>query len=240
MARVARRTSATVRASTPWADMSDDSRPRSAVAVGLYAGSRPWLGLMVVTPLHQAGTRSEPAMSLPWWIGPNPATVAAPAPPDEPPGEASGCHGLRVGPSMGLDVVKRIDSSGTLVRPTKMAPARRRLATTAESAGAMVPARAGRPFGVGWPSTSRFCLMVTGTPWSGPSGAPAARASSAATAAAMAASPRSTTMALTWGFTARMRSTTSAVTSAQVKSPRSYPSISSVAERFQRSMGPGW
>ena len=47
-------------------------------------------------------------------------------------------------------------------------------------------------------------------------------------------------MALTWGFTARMRSTTSAITSAQVKSPRSYPSISSVAERFQRSMRPGW
>jgi hypothetical protein len=155
-------------------------------------------------------------MSLPWWIGPNPAAAAAPAPPEDPPGEASGCHGLRVAPSTGLDVVKRIDSSGTLVRPTKMAPARRRLATTAESAGAMVPARAGRPLGVGWPSTSRFCLIVTGTPWSGPRGAPAARASSAASAAAMADSPRSTTMALRSGLTVRMRATTSAITSAHV------------------------
>ena len=82
-------------------------------------------------------------MSLPWWIGPMPAAVAAPAPPDEPPGEASGCQGLRVRPSMGFEVVKRIESSGTLVRPMKMAPARRRLATTAESAGAMLPASAG-------------------------------------------------------------------------------------------------
>ena len=62
----------------------------------------------------------------------------------------------------------------------------------------------------------------------------------AAWAAAVAATPRSTTMAFSWGFTARMRSTTSAITSAQVNDPRWYPSISSVAERFQWSMRPGW
>ena len=33
-------------------------------------------------------------MSLPWWSGPKPTAAATPAPPDEPPGVASGCHGL--------------------------------------------------------------------------------------------------------------------------------------------------
>ena len=119
------------------------------VEVGLYAGRRPWLGLMVATPLHHAGTRRLPAMSLPWCRGPKPAAAAAPAPPDEPPGEASGFHGLTVRPSSGLEVVNRIESSGTLVRPTNTAPARRRLAVTAESSGATLSFSAGRPLGVG-------------------------------------------------------------------------------------------
>ena len=78
----------------PCADINVDRKPRSAVADGLKAGIRPCVGLMVTTPQQYAGARSEPAMSLPWWIGPNPAAAAAPAPPDEPPAEASRFHGL--------------------------------------------------------------------------------------------------------------------------------------------------
>src|SRR6266581_1423321 len=98
---------------------------------------RPRVGLTVASPHANAGNRSEPPMSLPWWIGPKPAAAAAPAPPDDPPGEASGCHGLWVRPCNGFTVVTRIETSGVLVRPTIIAPARRKLRTSGEPPGAM-------------------------------------------------------------------------------------------------------
>ena len=88
--------------------------------------------------------------------------------PDEPPGEIAGSHGFNVRPRSGLYVVGGIDSSGVLVRPTMIAPARRTLATRGESSGAMRFARAGKPFGVAWPATSMFSLIVIATPCSGP------------------------------------------------------------------------
>ena len=149
---------------------------------------RPGVGFTVESPFANAGNRSEPPMSLPWWMGPKPAAAAAPAPPDDPPGEASGCQGLSVRPCSGLSVVARMDSSGVLVRPTMMAPARRRFATTGASSGAITVSKAGRPFGVGLPCWSTFSLIVTGTPWSGPRCRPAARSSSARRASARASS----------------------------------------------------
>src|SRR5215468_4215256 len=110
---------------------------------------RPGVGFTVATPHANAGKRREPPMSLPWWIGPKPAAAAEPAPPEEPPGDASGCHGFFVRPWSGLSVVARIDSSGVFVRPTMMAPAARRFATTGASEGAITPSKAGIPFGVG-------------------------------------------------------------------------------------------
>src|SRR5271156_1588383 len=101
-------------------------------------------------------------------MGPKPAAAEAPAPPDDPPGDASGCHGFQVRPCSGFTVVARMESSGVLVRPTTMAPARRRLRTIGESAGATRLANAGSPFVVAWPSWSTFTLIVTGTPNSGP------------------------------------------------------------------------
>src|SRR5215467_5327904 len=112
---------------------------------------RPGVGLTVASPQANEGKRSEPPMSLPWWIGPNPAAAAAPAPPDEPPGDASGCHGLKVLPRSGLSVVARIENSGVFVRPTMIAPALRRLATTGASAGAITFANAGIPLVVALP-----------------------------------------------------------------------------------------
>ena len=74
-----------LRAIGPCDDMNCAISGRSAVALGLKAGMRPWVGLMVATPLQCAGQRSEPPMSLPWAMAPMPAAIAAPAPPDEPP-----------------------------------------------------------------------------------------------------------------------------------------------------------
>src|SRR6059036_3492169 len=119
-------------------------------------------------------------------MGPNPAAAAAPAPPDDPPGDASGCQGFHVRPCNGFAVVTRIESSGVLVRPTMIAPARRRLRTSGESPGAIRLANAGTPFVVACPSTSIFTLIVTGTPNSGPGAARSFNARSAAAASARA------------------------------------------------------
>ena len=43
---------AMLRASGPWADMNCAISGRSAAAEGLKAGMRPWVGLMVATPLQ--------------------------------------------------------------------------------------------------------------------------------------------------------------------------------------------
>ena len=48
-----------------------------------------------------------------------------------------------------VEVVNRMESSGTLVRPTKTAPARRRLAVTAESSGATLSLQRRQAVGCG-------------------------------------------------------------------------------------------
>ena len=57
---------------------------------------RPRLGFRVKIPHHVAGSRTEPPMSVPMCSGPYPATAAAPAPLDEPPGVLVKSQGLRV------------------------------------------------------------------------------------------------------------------------------------------------
>ena len=81
--------------------------------------------------------------------------------------------------------------------------------------------------------------MVTGTPWSGPNAAPADRAASAASGGGRRSVTEVDDDGVHLGVHRADALETSAITSAQVKSPRSYPSISSVAGRFQRSMRPG-
>jgi hypothetical protein len=100
---------------------------------------------MVVTPLHQAGTRSEPAMSLPWWIGPNPATVAA-ALPDELPAR-------RPGATVAGRAVDRIGRGEAHRQLGHVGPAHEDGAGPAQVGDdggvsrAIVMARAGRPLG---------------------------------------------------------------------------------------------
>ncbi len=78
--------------------------------------------------------------------------TAAAAPPEEPPAEAVSFQGLNVRPCSSFTVVPRKENSGVLVRPTMMAPARRRLETTGASAGAITPLKATTPLGVAHPS----------------------------------------------------------------------------------------
>ena len=153
-------------------DMSWASSGRSTLALGLKAGIRPSVGLMVETPLHEAGPRREPPMSLPWAMAPIPAATEAPAPPDEPPQVIAASQGLRVRPCRGLSVNARIENSGVLVRPMMIAPAFLRLATTGASSVAIVSFSPTTPLELAWPVTSMLILIVTGTPCSGPRALP--------------------------------------------------------------------
>ena len=63
-----------------------------------------------------------------------PAAMAAPLPPDEPPGVWSRFHGLRVAPNSGFSVSGFHPSSGVFVFPTTTHPAATSRATRAESA----------------------------------------------------------------------------------------------------------
>ena len=211
--------------------MSCARRPRSAVALGLKAGTRPKVGFTVATPHANDGKRSDPPMSLPWWIGPNPIAAAAAAPPEEPPGDAASSHGLRVRPRSGLSVVPRMESSGVLVRPTMIAPASSRLRTTGEWSGATRPASAGRPFVVACPATSMFSLMVTGTPCSGPSDLAGRDRPGPAFSlcARRASSEQSATIALMRPLCAAIRPSTDSVTSAHDTSRARIIAASSTA-----------
>ena len=70
----------------------------------MSSGMRPTVGLRPTTPLHDAGMRTEPPMSVPSASGTHPDATAAPEPPEEPPGERDGSHGLRVMPHSGEPV----------------------------------------------------------------------------------------------------------------------------------------
>src|SRR6202043_2953535 len=66
--------------------------------------TRPRVGLRPTSPVHAAGIRIEPPMSLAWAAGTSPAATAEAAPPLEPPGERSGAQGFAHGPYVGDSV----------------------------------------------------------------------------------------------------------------------------------------
>ena len=88
---------------------------------------------------------------MPWAIAPMPRATAAAAPPEEPPGVTPAFQGFSLRPRSGFSVNQRKLNSGVLVRPMTMAPAFLRLATTGESSGAMMSAKAATPFGLASP-----------------------------------------------------------------------------------------
>src|SRR5690606_27695207 len=84
---------------------------------------RPLLGFRPKSPQQDAGMRIEPPPSVAWASGTMPDATAAAAPPDEPPEECSGFHGLRQGPRKSDSVVASRPNSGVLLLPTMMKPA---------------------------------------------------------------------------------------------------------------------
>ena len=89
--------------------------------------------------------RTEPPPSLPWLNGQTPAAVIDEAPPDEPPGECAGFHGLRVVPCNGELVSAFQPNSGVVLLPMIGMPAARRRPTIGASSAAGVSSVAWLP-----------------------------------------------------------------------------------------------
>src|SRR5215470_5861301 len=85
--------------------------------------SGPWLtrarvGLSPTNPHSLAGMRMEPPPSLACATGTIPLATAAAEPPDEPPVDLDGSHGLRAGGKLRASVVTVVPNSGAFVRPS--------------------------------------------------------------------------------------------------------------------------
>src|SRR3954470_166413 len=85
----------------------------------------PRVGLTPTSPHSLAGMRIDPPPSLACATATMPLATAAAAPPEDPPVEWPGFHGLRAGGKLLASVVTVVPSSGTLVRPSEMKPASR-------------------------------------------------------------------------------------------------------------------
>ena len=82
---------------------------------------------------HDAGTRIEPPPSPAVANDTRPAATADALPPLDPPGVRARSHGLRVTPHVIDSVNGCIPNSGSVVLPSGIAPAARRIRTTSES-----------------------------------------------------------------------------------------------------------
>ena len=160
-------------------------------------GTRAWVGLMPTRAWAAAGFWMEPPVSsaMPSTAMPEATAVALPA--DEAPGARSGATAVRVGPAQELLAwVPLALRTGTLVLPSRMAPAARMRATTGLSwAGikSMPPdllCSRDQPAVVGKPTMSIGSFTTAGTPASGGSFSPASRRRSMARASSSAWSLR--------------------------------------------------
>jgi hypothetical protein len=89
----------------------------------------PTVGFSPTTFPNAAGTRPEPAVSVPSATGTMPAATAQPEPEDEPPGTRAASNTLR-GTPYGLRVPTRPEANWSrLVFPTRTAPASSRRCT---------------------------------------------------------------------------------------------------------------
>jgi hypothetical protein len=119
---------------------------------------------------------------------------------------------------------------GTLVFPSRTAPAAFKRSTAGASASARKPLKAGFPQVLGSPATSMDSLTVNGSPSSG-NRSPAASASSARAAATRARSKSRTTTALIGPSPASIRSMAPSTSWREEISPRARAATVSVAER---------
>ena len=116
--------------------------------------------------------RMDPPPSVPTARGPSPAATAAEAPPLEPPGVRSRCHGFRVGAKRRLWVAPSQPKVGVFVFPIMMAPAAWSRATMGASSAGTLSRKSGVPNVVRTPLVPTTSLTEKGTPWRGPRRAP--------------------------------------------------------------------
>ena len=131
-------------------------------------GSAPRVGRRPTTPQWEAGTRTEPLVSVPSASATMPAATATADPPLDPPA-------IRVG-SCGLctpGVIMPSASSCVAVLPMITAPAATRASTTSALRSATRSSGRAAPRRVGRPATSMTSLIATGRPCSGPRERPA-------------------------------------------------------------------
>ncbi len=113
-------------------------------------------------------------MSVPMAQGTTPAATATAEPDEDPPGTRAGSSGLRGVPWCALMPSPEKANSLRLVLPTQTRPAADSRATAGASCTAAgAPARTADAAVVGVPATSTMSFHATGTPSSGPAGAPA-------------------------------------------------------------------
>src|SRR5262249_62092725 len=109
----------------PWAPMRATAFGNGGTGNCPLFGRRVSLGRCPYTPQKTAGTRMEPPMSLPTSRALSPAAIAAALPPLDPPGVRPRSHGLLARPWMGLADCQSASMGGTLVLPSRTAPAAR-------------------------------------------------------------------------------------------------------------------
>src|SRR3984885_13511260 len=153
-------------------------------------GMTPRVGLTPTTPFSAAGTRPEPAVSVPRAKSTRPSATATADPALEPPEILAGSHALRTAP-YGLRVPTRpVANWSRLVLPSTTAPAARSR-TTAVASRAGRYSYEGAPAVVGSPATSMLSLTAATSPASGSCSPAATTASIAAASARASAAGRS-------------------------------------------------
>ena len=160
-----------------------------------------------------------------------PLATAAADPPEDPPVECSGFHGLRAGGKLLGSVVTVVPNSGTFVRPRTTKPAARNCSARNDVTGIGAPAIGPIPNAVGSPATvAPRSFSSSGTPRKGPSG-------SSPAASSRAASKRVRMTASSLGLRASIRAIAPSTSSAAVTSPRRTRSACAVASSQATSVG---
>ena len=118
-----------------------------------------------MTPLAEAGPRTEPPVSVPSAKLENPAATAAPLPPLDPAGDRSTANGLRICPPS-VDSAAPLANSLMLVNPRMTHPARLSRRVCSASWIATESRKPWKPAVAGHPATSMFALRSTGIPCS--------------------------------------------------------------------------
>src|SRR5579871_5961918 len=128
-----------------------------------YVLSKPRVGFSPTMLLKAAGTRPEPAVSVPNAKLTRPADTATAEPELEPPGIKRASNGLRALPYADRTPTSPVANWSRFVFPIRIPPASRIFCTTVAVVVASY-ANAGQPAVVGRPATSMLSLTAKGIP----------------------------------------------------------------------------